>query len=394
MKPMENAKTAVAPVKQHIPCLDGIRGGLALWVFWGHLANVVGFRLPLVENLALAVDLFMLLSGFIMAWQWEISLQRPQQRPFGDQVSGFWLRRFFRISPLYYMLFFVSMLVTPTWSEAKLRLMSSFHPNEAATSYGMPLTTLSNVGAHLTYIFGLIPRYASNNALPDWSLSLEMQFYVALPFLMVLCRPSRVLLLSLSSVAMYIAAGHLFTTQDLVGGSAIRFPHPSLLPLKIHIFAAGMALGWLAANKSNAKRRIVFWIAFLVPLIFVPHPVAVAALGISALILSPQRPIRAWANFLGKPPFRMSGDLSYCVYLVHPIPSYLILDLLSRCSFFRDLPSFGRFAAAILVLTPIVYALAYLAHRLVEKPGIDWGKRISDSWNPVRQVPPASRAVV
>ncbi|CAH2786711.1 MAG: Acyltransferase 3 [uncultured Caballeronia sp.] len=45
---------------------------------------------------------------------------------------------------------------------------------------------MSNVVTHLTYTFGMFPRYAFNTPLPDWSIGLEMQFYAVFPLLMLL----------------------------------------------------------------------------------------------------------------------------------------------------------------------------------------------------------------
>jgi len=62
-------KSIPCKMKNHITCLDGIRGLLAMWVFWGHICIFVGLKMPILGTPALAVDLFMLLSGFLMAYQ-------------------------------------------------------------------------------------------------------------------------------------------------------------------------------------------------------------------------------------------------------------------------------------------------------------------------------------
>ena len=35
--------------------------------------------------------------------------------------------------------------------------------------------------SHLTILFGLIPGHTASSGLPDWSLSLEMQFHAVFP---------------------------------------------------------------------------------------------------------------------------------------------------------------------------------------------------------------------
>ena len=55
--------------RNHLPALDGLRGLAALWVLVGHVAQntpVQSRVLWLPLNNSLAVDLFMMLSGFLM----------------------------------------------------------------------------------------------------------------------------------------------------------------------------------------------------------------------------------------------------------------------------------------------------------------------------------------
>jgi hypothetical protein len=61
------ARSASSQMKQtfNVPFLDGIRGFLALWVFSYHANVLVAGGLPIPAG-SWAVDVFMLLSGFLM----------------------------------------------------------------------------------------------------------------------------------------------------------------------------------------------------------------------------------------------------------------------------------------------------------------------------------------
>ena len=83
-----------------IGCLDGLRGAAALWVLIGHAMLLTGLRVPLLSSPDLAVDLFILLSGFLMAYHAERS-RDDQGQP--ATWAKFWAKRFFRIAPLYWM---------------------------------------------------------------------------------------------------------------------------------------------------------------------------------------------------------------------------------------------------------------------------------------------------
>src|SRR5690348_14843396 len=81
---------------RHLGFLDGLRGGAALWVLLAHcvLWGALPIRFP---DPKIAVDIFMVLSGFLMV---HLSLERAEQEPIGTTATAlkFWVRRFFRIA--------------------------------------------------------------------------------------------------------------------------------------------------------------------------------------------------------------------------------------------------------------------------------------------------------
>lgn len=85
---------------KRVDCLDGIRGIAALWVLMGHCMLLTGFKVPILIHPDLGVDLFILLSGFLMVLQYQMrqgfeDWDRPRT------WLAFWIRRFFRIAPLF-----------------------------------------------------------------------------------------------------------------------------------------------------------------------------------------------------------------------------------------------------------------------------------------------------
>jgi len=86
----------------YVGFLDGLRGLLALWVLTYHLSMTVLAKPTPWGNGAVAVDIFMLLSGFLMAYHWE--LRKDRFTSFFSQTIDFWIRRFFRITPVYWTL--------------------------------------------------------------------------------------------------------------------------------------------------------------------------------------------------------------------------------------------------------------------------------------------------
>jgi Acyltransferase family. len=52
--------------KNWSPELEGLRGVASLWVFLGHIALLVNCKIPIIAVPKLGVDLFILLSGYLM----------------------------------------------------------------------------------------------------------------------------------------------------------------------------------------------------------------------------------------------------------------------------------------------------------------------------------------
>ncbi len=320
----------------------------------------------------------MLMSGFLMAWHWE--LNPPEEMPSLQRAKGFWIRRFFRIAPLYYPLLLISLWLTPKHLLAENSLLSAY-PLPWATelkSYVSPTdysVSLASVLSHLTFTFGMLPQFSNNNILPDWSISLEMQFYALFPFLVIWLRRRTIVAFCLLSIALSVAANRLFGLY-LFAGPLGSFPQPSFIPFKLHVFVAGMALGWLAAHRAEKSGRYLYYVAFALPLLFLPKLVVLGALAIAAVIMIDIAPFRLVAKILGSRPFRFLGDVSYPVYLFHMLPLYFFLNVLLDHGFFDGTTPVIRFALVAILYTPLVLLCGYFLHQFIEVPGIELGRRM------------------
>ncbi len=360
---------------RRVECLDGLRGVAALWVLIGHMMILTGFRLPLMSKPDLGVDLFILLSGFLMMFQYRLRAGSEDWNAPGTWAA-FWTRRFFRLAPLFYVTLAAALIAGPLIYADRVAidtfLGQALQPRERYTD-----ASLTNIALHLSFLFGLLPDYAFRTPLPDWSLGLEMQFYALFPVLVLLGRRIGWVRGAL------VAAGGGVAIALLAGAAGLDYPMPSFLPLKLQLFLAGMLI---AAGPWESGRRL--WARLGTAMLLAAIPIGgdqdllhfaareLLVLCFFGLVHWRSLGLIGWVSrLLGSRPFYWLGELSYGTYLIH----LLILQPVAAAvigQFGTGLGAAGRFALAGAVVVPATYALAFLTYKLVELPGQRLGKAV------------------
>jgi len=361
---------------EHIKCLDGLRGLAALWVVLYHALLLSGSPVPTLLKGGLAVDLFIMISGFLMVFQY---VQREEREPW-DRPSTwmrFWTRRFFRIAPLYYVMLTLVLLLGPWLGQAR-EIIAAAAPNSDTDPSRYLDRGWDNILAHLTFVFGFLPHYHFRTALPDWSIGLEMSFYLAFPFLMLMFRRFGGALAAIGLTCVCVA--FWIVAHDFVD----RFDQPTLLLIKLPMFLAGMLIA-VALGRPKEHAAPLLGLAILLaglPTGLGNDPLLLAGrLGLAtlfALLIHGPRFARiadrvAIPNaVLGSRPAEFLGNISYGVYLVHLPVLLLVMAVLTQEGF--DVMT--RFVVGSVVTCTITYGVAYALYLIVEKPGIEAGRRI------------------
>jgi exopolysaccharide production protein ExoZ len=294
---------------------------------------------------ASGVDVFFVLSGFIMA---EVTHRRPQSA--GEFLTG----RFFRIAPIYYLLTVFAFLVS-------LSGVTIFGRSDAGV--GDLLLSLS---------FLPIPGgdgIADPILFVGWSLNYEMMFYLVFATSMLISGTrSPISLVALTIVALWAAAclmpvsvatrflGNPIVLEFVAGivvwrvGRAIR-PEPGGA-LLILLFGLGLLASTAFLDAETiASRRVLY---FGVP---------VALIVYAAVCL--EMPARRSAGLLVA-----QGDASYSIYLVHPFALLVAGKLLLVAGL---VGAFGV-AGVAFVLFVCAGVAGTLFHGLVERPIADFMK--------------------
>jgi peptidoglycan/LPS O-acetylase OafA/YrhL len=176
-----------------IPSLDGLRAISIMLVMASHLVYIESFPLPkMIEPLwldrlgPLGVRVFFVISGFLISSLLFRELETNQSINLGK----FYLRRMLRIFPPYYF-FILVMIVLSRLDWVKLSGLDIIHA----------LTYTINYYPERSWVIG-----------HGWSLSVEEQFYLLWPAILLLAGKRRGLLISLSFflIAPFIRLGYFY----------------------------------------------------------------------------------------------------------------------------------------------------------------------------------------
>lgn len=368
------------PRRTRIECLDGLRGLASLWVMIGHALLLTGWRLPVLSEPDLGVDLFIMLSGFLMVFHYRLRAgKEPWDLP--STWRSFWIRRFLRIAPLYYILLAVAFLLG-AWLFESRTIIDAFLDRTPQSPARYLDNGLTNGLMHVSFLFGLSPDYAYRTPLPDWSIGLEMQFYAAFPFIMLLLKKCGWLK---GALVTAVIAGAVVSATWLLG---VHFPMPAFLPLKMHIFLCGMLLA-LGLHADGSRAALHGAAAVALALLPVGGDMTATKMLMRVMLVAtffallyPRLlgdalggGLDALSSSLGNRFFHWLGELSFGAYLWHliflqPLAAFFI------SAFGDTLAAPARFAAVTALLVPLVYTAASVTFFAVEKPGQRLAKRL------------------
>jgi peptidoglycan/LPS O-acetylase OafA/YrhL len=301
------------------------------------------------------VTLFFIVSAFSLCYTMPFHARARQP------LRSFYVRRFFRIAPLLYVMLAVTML----------RDGIAWHVTHA------PATIAENIA----FVFNLVPGKQTGIVWASWTIGVEMLFYLCFPLCYVWSRGVfRACIFFLATVALAIAFKTLLDRHSAgasvffqlsvvrhlpVFASGIvafqfyeRFSVREGIPRSLVLFAVAMGLFVAAAMTLNLLFgdpyyfQIPWFVATLLGLAFFPFSLLVNKL----------------TGFLGK--------LSYSLYLIHPA-LVVALTPVFRQVYTWDLPLSGKYLVVVALTFACLTLLAYAAYRYVEQPGIRLGKRLA-----------------
>jgi peptidoglycan/LPS O-acetylase OafA/YrhL len=331
---------------RRFPALDGLRGIAALMVVayhfggrdYGWLSGWTG------------IEIFFVLSGFLIT----TLVLREEWSTGRISLRNFWIRRVFRILPVYLVVLLAMILTTYRRGGSDWTLLREALPN---------YWTFTNEFGHPESPWML-----------SWTLGVEQKFYLLWPLIafgVVLATQVRLVIIGLVAGALIVAAA----TWTAAPGS----------PTSYVSILVGCALAVVMHNRLgfNTLRplmtttgRTVVLVVFMVAQLLVERTYAVvgelatvAYVVVVAAVLPGLVTDGAAATALSTRPLRWLGARSYSLYLCQVLAAWTIYALLPHLN-----------ATAMVIATMVVgLMVADFLYRYVESPMIRVGRRLESA---------------
>lgn len=356
--------------QQHLNYLDSARGIAALMVLFYHFINwrwdkYLGAQLAsVIFNGSDAVSFFFVLSGFVLSYKY-IVLKQPLE------IKSFIVTRFFRLFPAFFVTVVLDALY---WNRRDLHLHA--------------FKELFITNKQEFWQEALLLRGHNKFYIPGWTLTIEMVISFFMPFMIVLAKQNRKLILWLIPV--------LFIIGDLI---IKEFFIHFALGLLISCYFIDISDDSFKKSKWYHYKWLILFIGFI--LFSIRHIERIfpfgntyndfagyiqlndfhyTAIG-SFIFLVAMVASKGAQKVLNHSVLRFYGRISYGVYLMHWEIVTAIFDHWDklRALFPSTAYAFIVLLIACFVLTTV---LAVLLHHIVELPFIRIGKRISKRMRP------------
>lgn len=353
---------AIAVVITHIELIKEQMGGEGLWK-----SNKFIFELG-----GLGVIFFFVLSGFLITYL----LFEEKKQSDTISVKKFYLRRIFRIWPLYYLVVVLGFFILPHIGLMELpffqkHLSDNFTENLLLYIFMLPNLALA--------IFYSVPHIGQT-----WSIGVEEQFYLLWPWLVKYSKNCLKTLIVFAAILIGVKMLVLMLCNSYPDNQTLLIIRPFLAMTKMESMAIGGIGAWLLFHKKLIHKFYNNYLLFLcilsIPLLvyFTPDVIqdgvyilySVLFLIIIINVSSNKQSIIKTENKL----YQFLGNISFGIYMYHMMVIAFVIGVLKKFDFKVDNSVFSQFLVYVTSILLTVF-MAWLSYQYFEKLFLKLKKR-------------------
>lgn len=343
---------------EYIDSLRGIAILLVILVHTGFNLENTMFYFPLgVRNTIFycqyGVQLFFIVSAYTLTLSYYSRIGEK------NQTRNFFIRRYFRIAPMFYLAMLVNLFLREGFDDISLiRLFSSL--TFTSTLFGEP--------NHDGYVPG------------GWTISVEFIFYALLPFLCLKIKNLNSSLLFVLCSLVIVASYQPFI--DRIGmGEQLRISFFSIF-YQIPVFALGILAYWLINDKEKRIKASTFLLLAAVAAIFcyvtLPIYLTFAIAFFFLLIALYIKPYKLLTNKI----LARIGLYSYSMYVIHFVIIYImnktrLCDMITVANLEISIINF----ILLYLVVAVSFIVAAITYKFIEVPGQNIGRKLIKKYN-------------
>jgi peptidoglycan/LPS O-acetylase OafA/YrhL len=353
---------STAPITtEKLRYIDSLRGVAILLVIISHshpyFAGIADIRLPeyiehVLQSCENGVTLFFLMSAFTLC----LSFNRKKQIEL-NPVRNYFIRRLFRIAPLYYFMILLILL-------CNINLPSNY-----------------SIVANLLFLHGVSPFWTNSTVPGGWSVGIEVLFYLIFPLLFFRIKSihSSINFTLISIILSKIVTSIMFKNPPIHDGVLWGVYVYENFISQLPVFLMGICLFHIKHAKEDTIHVLSLHKCFLfIALLIVFHlaggntlkqhylfAIAFAFAAYSLSYFQTKLIVNNLTVWVGK--------LSYSIYLLHLLVANLLVKY--NLNHYSDNPVL-EIAIRFFILFLISFVLSYLTYRVIELPFQEYGKKL------------------
>ncbi len=352
---------------QKLNYIDALRGIAILMVIMHHTAQQGLVSSPYWFNKFLSfgtrgVQLFFVASAFTL-YRSYTNRVLVEKTP----IKNFFIRRFFRIAPIYYVaiIYFVfhQGIDVPYWLGTQ------------------PYISIYNIITNVFFVHGISPYWINSLVPGGWSITVEVMFYVLFPFLFLKIKTIKnaLMFLNVSLIIKLIIQEALYYFQMIPSDHIWREFMYYNLASQLPVFAIGIIMYFLIENSKELnlvfyKTKLISVVLLLlqvgssVDFLFINHILFGLIFLVFGIILS-----KGYLSFVSNRVLRYIGKISFSMYIIH----FIVISWLK----YFDLIDFTEnyllnYSIRLLLIVVITMLISTVTYKLIEVPFQKTGKKI------------------